>query len=240
MSTKKHYSKYNYKRNLIMYWRQFYPQYELPAGFVIHHIMPRSVAKQKGWDGYKINHPKNLIALHPDDHASIHKCRGDKYISDTFMLVAGFSNRGENNGMYGVVPWNKGLPMPKNISDALAEGAATWRDNGGMDEAYCNKISQTMTGVKKTDEHAKHIADAIKGEKHHSFNGYYHTPFGKLSASTQIEDKVPNQLVRRWCTNADKCVTIYSYTQNKFLQSLGDNVIGKTFREIGFWYEEIR
>jgi hypothetical protein len=202
--------------------------------------MPRSIAKQSGWDDYKINHPTNLIALHPDDHVSIHKNRGDKYVSDTFMTIAGFSNKGKNNGMYGKSPWSKGQKMDATSIRKTQAGAKLWRDNGGMDETYCNKISNTMEGVKKTTEHAMNIANAIKGDKHHSFNGYYHTPYGKLSASTQIEDRIPNQLVRRWCKNPDKCVTIYSYSQNSFLQSLGGDIIGKTFREIGFWFEEIK
>lgn len=78
----------NPRRNLTLYWKQFYPEWEIPAGFHVHHIKPKCTFESH--DDPRIHHPKNLIALHPDDHISIHKCRGDKWISERFILhVAG-------------------------------------------------------------------------------------------------------------------------------------------------------
>jgi len=45
-------------------------------GYHVHHIKPKSTFEDK--NDPQIHHPRNLIALHPDDHISIHKCRGDK------------------------------------------------------------------------------------------------------------------------------------------------------------------
>lgn len=70
----------DYRRNLINYWRQFYPEWEIPTGYHVHHIIPVSCGGS--------HHPKNLIALHPDDHISIHRCRGDK-IGDKFIYSIG-------------------------------------------------------------------------------------------------------------------------------------------------------
>ena len=65
----------NYRRNLELYWRQFYPHWKVPSGYHVHHIKPKSTYADK--NDPRIHHPRNLIALHPDDHASIHRCRGD-------------------------------------------------------------------------------------------------------------------------------------------------------------------
>ena len=78
------YSKYNYRRNLELYWQQFYPNWKIPKGYHVHHIKPRSLMR----DDNDVHHPTNLIALHVDDHVTIHKCRGDKPIGN-FICVAG-------------------------------------------------------------------------------------------------------------------------------------------------------
>ena len=73
MSTDIIYNK-NYRKNLTLYWKQFYPNWSIPKGYDVHHIKPRCL-----WDKEEIeqHHPKNLIALHPDDHYSIHNNRGE-------------------------------------------------------------------------------------------------------------------------------------------------------------------
>jgi len=80
----------NYRKNLITYWRQYHPDYQIPAGYHVHHIKPRCTFKDK--NDPSINHPSNLIALHPDDHYSIHRCRGDKYVNG-FLSVGGARKR---------------------------------------------------------------------------------------------------------------------------------------------------
>ena len=45
-------------------------------------------------DSFK-HHPKNLIALHPDDHLSIHKCRGD-VLACNFLYIKGLAQKSAN------------------------------------------------------------------------------------------------------------------------------------------------
>jgi hypothetical protein len=149
------------------------------------------------------------------------------------------AKQGENNPMFGVSPWNKGISPESHVLEAMKRGAADWRAAGGINDEYKNKISQSLLGVPKSKEHNANMTLAKKGVRSHHFSGYYHTPFGKLSASTEIEDVIPNQLVRRWCKNPDKIIHISSFSQNTFLQSLGTSIVGKTFRDIGFWYEPL-
>lgn len=78
-----------YRQNLILYWRQFLPNWDIPKGYHVHHIKPQSL-----FDGtLDAHHPKNLIALHPDDHLSIHKNRGDVFV-DVIVNSPLFSIKG--------------------------------------------------------------------------------------------------------------------------------------------------
>lgn len=106
----------SYRKNLINYWRQYYPDWEIPKGYHVHHIKPKSLG---GTD-----EARNLIALHPDDHVSIHLLRGDRYVKGRLLTMKNYKKtrqhinnhresliefhknnpdavRGENNGMYG-------------------------------------------------------------------------------------------------------------------------------------------
>lgn len=74
----------NYRKNLIIYRKQFYSDWEIPVGFHVHHINPRSTFDDSS--NPRINHPRTLIALHPDAHYTIHKWRSDKRVVKSFML----------------------------------------------------------------------------------------------------------------------------------------------------------
>ena len=77
-----------YRQNLINYWRQWYPEWDIPNGYHVHHIIPQSCGGS--------NHPSNLIALHPDDHVAIHKHRGDN-VSEKFVRVGGKGMEGRSH-----------------------------------------------------------------------------------------------------------------------------------------------
>jgi len=81
------YSKINYRKNITMYWQQYFPNWAIPKGFHVHHIKPKGTFEDK--NAPFMHHPKNLIALHPDDHASIHISRGD--------IVTSNGNKGSCN-----------------------------------------------------------------------------------------------------------------------------------------------
>jgi len=106
------YTHSNYRLNLTRYWQQFYPLWKIPIGYHVHHIKPKSLFKDK--DDPRMHHPRNLIALHPDDHISIHKLRGDSWLQGKFLLIAGMkpsaatrkkmseAQSGTRNARYGV------------------------------------------------------------------------------------------------------------------------------------------
>jgi len=101
----------NYRQNLINHMQQFDPSWSIPEGYHVHHIKPKSLGGTHA--------PNNLIALHVDDHISIHKCRGDK-ISDKFINCSQ-NLSGKNNPFYGKKHSTKTRKQMseswKNISD---------------------------------------------------------------------------------------------------------------------------
>lgn len=74
----------NYRHNLIKYWQQFSSDWNIPEGYHVNHIKPKCTFEDN--DDPLIHHPRNLIALHSDDHVSIHKCRGDKFVNEKLIL----------------------------------------------------------------------------------------------------------------------------------------------------------
>jgi len=70
-----------HRQALRNHWRQYYPEYEIPKGYHVHHILPRACG---GTDD-----PRNLIALHPDDHVTIHRCRGDDVTLEKWIVSGG-------------------------------------------------------------------------------------------------------------------------------------------------------
>lgn len=109
----------NPRSNLRLYWRQFYPNWEIPEGFHVHHIKPKCTFEDPS--NPKIHHPSNLIALHKDDHWTIHRLRGDKNVNWPFINVIGQKKQPHteetkkkiSQANKGKTAWNKGISVGK-------------------------------------------------------------------------------------------------------------------------------
>ena len=102
-----------------------------------------------------------------------------------------------------------------------------------------NETRQKLSEAGKCRVHSeetKHkMSEAKKGEKHPLFKGYYQTPWGRFVTLKEGETKLCSFVaVQRWCNNPNKVITNHSISASKYLQSLPESPIGKTFREIGF------
>ena len=200
--------------------------------FVCHHLLTKFT---KGKDNLRML--KALTQFQRDG-----KNTNRNITARQFQIIKEANSKsmsGKNNPSFGKDPWNKGIKSSPHIIKAAREGAKRWRDNGGMSQEYKNKISKALKGRKKPDGFGEKLSKAISGKNHYRFKGYYHTPHGKLTASTEIEDIIPNHLVRRWCKNSSKIISRSSYSQSDYLQSYGPDIIGLTFEELGFYYEPI-
>lgn len=86
------YTKRNYRQKYIE-WREKQNLSPMPSNFQVHHIKPKSICLLDGWDENRIHSPSNLIGLHPDDHESIHKLRGDHRDKTSSIWLMASANR---------------------------------------------------------------------------------------------------------------------------------------------------
>lgn len=209
MRDKIKYSKFNYRLNLIRYWQQYYPDWEIPKGFHVHHIRPKSLMRKDE----NVHHPRNLIALHLDDHITIHNLRGDKNIGN-FIAVAGV---------------RKGQKVSKESRLKMSRAKKGWK----MPAWQKKNLSKKFKGRYVSDQTRNKMANVQTGENSPHFKGYYQTPYGTFSGTTQ-QDTLPYKTIIDWCKNSDKVITKRIYSHSPYLKTLGEAVIGKTFKSIGF------
>ena len=104
--------------------------------------------------------------------------------------------------------------------------------------------SQITKRCWESDEYRKKLLSKImpKAENHYYFKGYYVTPFGKFSARDK-QNVLSKNCIGAWCKDkCDSLVSIQMYNKSNWLQEnyVKEDIVGKkTFRELGFWFEEI-
>lgn len=209
------YSKTNYRANILKYKRLTEPEYVIPEGYHVHHKVPRAKAIQMGWTVEQINHPDNLMVLSPEEHWLEHERSGDK-LTPRFLVLHGFCQNGSANPAYGKPGPFAGKKRP--------EHSAFLKANHPMRGKV--SIRRGMDNIN------------ARGEKNCQFCGYYHTPFGKFASRDEYKGtEISTSSVFRWCKEADRKINKTAYGKSKYLQSIGIEVIGKTFRDLGFWFE---
>ena len=171
----------NHRHNLELYWQQFYPNWKIPLGYHVHHIKPKCTFTDT--TDPRINHPRNLIALHPDDHQSIHRLRGDKIAVTGMIIVAcrkmsqktkdkiSKSNKGKvrTDAQRAVTSQaRKGIKRPPELIAATAE------KNRGKKRTpeTCQRISESKLGKnnpnfgkKLSNETRQKMSDSAKGKQ---------------------------------------------------------------------------
>jgi len=147
----------DYKNILENYWQQLLPGWKIPTGFHVHHIKPKSTYVDK--TDPRINHPSNLIALHPDDHYTIHKLRGDKYVRKGFMTICGRKTpmSAETKKKLSVAHTGKKLSA---VTKQKISAAHLGKSHSVQTK---EKIGAAHRGKKITEEHKKCLHDLYKG-----------------------------------------------------------------------------
>ncbi|RVO54931.1 NUMOD3 domain-containing DNA-binding protein [Sinorhizobium meliloti] len=100
-------------------------------------------------------------------------------------------------------------------------------------------LSAINRGKSLSEEHKRKIAaSARRGEENHSFGGYYRVPWGQFTTSKEAAEACNNLIspsgLVRICKSPDRVISRPGYVKCPYLMTLGESVIGKTFREIGF------
>lgn len=257
------YTKTNYRKNIVKFLRQFDPDYSIPKGYHVHHIVPKSEAKRLGWTKEQINHPSNLMVLSPEDHIQIHIDRGDKITKNLFLSMKYYVPDDKHRDNI-----SKSLKGRKLSESHLENRTKAQTDNllykfthktnvsfvatrkrvlNSLKMAYptlCNMINHgsiwkgwTCVKIENITENSE---DEIKNiyKQVNYFQGWYVTPFGKFTSTESIP--LPKNSVSRWCHRPDRQISLAGYSRATYLQSRGSRefVTSKTYRDLGFWFEE--
>lgn len=150
--------------------------------------------------------------------------------------------------------WREGrsqTPCPKcgkligAYQDSLSCGDC--RDRTGENNPFYGKthsaetkdrLREVATGRKQSQD----AKDAVTGENNGRFAGYYHTPWGIFPSTSQAQkacaDIMLSAAIQRICTNPDMEIQKTALSRSKYLsQKHDETVIGKTYRDLGFWFE---
>lgn len=145
----------------------------------------------------------------------------------------------ENSGGFGQ---GKGFKHSQDTIDIMIEKRTGQKRTAETKK----KMSQSQMGEgngfygrEHTDEAKRLIGEASKtrvGEKNSMFKGYYITPWGKFSTIKEAAtDMVSSSSIHQWCKHNHKTVNNIAISRSKYLTK---DDYGKTFKELGFWFEE--
>lgn len=165
------YTERNYRYNITLFWRQFFPDYVIPDGHHVHHIYPKCLCVQDGWTDARINHPRNLIVVHPVEHLAIHLARGDRFIKEKFILEIAGNKRGKQSSAT-IEKRRKSTTGKKRTPEQrerMRQAQLNRKQKTPEEKAItARRISNAKKGIKlgpKSDEHKKKLSIAIKGKK---------------------------------------------------------------------------
>ena len=120
-----------------------------------------------------------------------------------------------------------------------------------INKNFYNKANATNTGFTTygtnlpcTDEHKRNLSKCRIGKDNYLFTGYFRYMDYIFPTSIELGDVLglSQCIILRYCKTRNSLpVTRHSYVQSLFLQSLGsrNEIVGKTFRELGFGFEQI-
>lgn len=150
--------------------------------------------------------------------------------------------------------WNDNYKRKKYTSSYMKKyQLQRWEDKSYRIDTT-QKIKNT-TNTKSWKENHSHIMkevmnrpvvkEKISGKNSHNHSGYwiYKEKIFELSEDMALYLSIPSSTVRNYCkNNNDKVIIKSAYTRSLFLQSLGstDEVVGKTYNEIGFNFARIK
>ena len=140
----------------------------------------------------------------------------------------------------GAPPSNKGKKRPEQSRLMLGE------NNPSKRPEVREKISKSLRGRKVwcegivRPEHSE-VMKKKRGEEYPRFSGWYLTPWGRFSSYEEAcsGGMISVSALYKYCrTEPDKIISPQAYLKSKYLSSsFSRDVVGKTYKEIGFDYE---
>ena len=120
----------------------------------------------------------------------------------------------------------------QNISNSMK--------NRKFSDEHKNKISKSKTGILFSDEHKKNLSLCKTGTRNYQFVGWWIVPWGKFESSKKSATKlISYATIRKWCKKPNIIIDHNTIIRSKYLQSLKESPLDKTFKEIGFDFQSI-
>jgi len=259
------YSKTNYRKNITLYWQQYLPEYEIPKGYHVHHIKPRCICKQEGWSDEQINHPRNLIVVHPVEHWTLHYCRGDKIVSE-FTILAGWDkdrigkkiskalkkinpktglSKGQECALKSAntmkIKDKNGLSIYDKSAIKIRKKSLTKNPESGLTPAdivgaKCYKTRMKINSATGLNSYEQNGINQL-GEKNPLFKGWYITPLGKFvnKKEAALMLNLGVNALFSYCKKSERVITHRIVSRSKS-KHINEASIGKTFNDIGFGF----
>jgi len=98
------------------------------------------------------------------------------------------------------------------------------------------KMSKSQKGRHHSFEVKMKMSKSRKSFTNKNFKGYYITPWGKFKSSVDAtyNQSITDYSIRKWCVFSNKVICYRSLSRSKYLKSLKESPLGKTFKDIGF------
>lgn len=161
----------------------------------------------------------------------------DAYLKESQIVTESFVKNHNNYNICcggNIPPFHLG----KIRSDETKSKISKARSGMKFTKEHKLNMSKSRLNIKQTKEHKQKISNSNKGIKNNQFSGYFITPHGKFESSKLAStNRISSSSIRKWCKNPN--LIIDSVYRSKYLQSLKESPIGKTFKEIGFYFEPI-
>ena len=215
-----------------------------------HHIIPKSMGGSNAKDNLVLltereHYMTHLLITKHTTNSSLHKMlyafmrmKGkskNSHMYDSCRKKLSTMSSGENNPNYGLKHSHE---TKRKISKA-GMGNTRWLGKSHTRESKI-KIGRASKKRKHTVEAKRKMSLARIGHNNHLFTGYYVTPWGKFESSSSASIETCSfSSIQRWCKNSTKTISPRSHNTSKYLKLLPESPIGKTFKDIGFYFEPI-
>jgi len=149
--------------------------------------------------------------------------KGKKFSKESRLKMS-ISKKGKNHPMYG-------KKIPKKTRAKISQA------NSGKKRSEETKLK--IGAASKNRKHSNKSINKRKGKNNWKFNGYYITPYGKFeSKRLAVTDLISYNAIYNWCKKyPNKIISKYAIAKSEYLKRLPESPLGKTFREIGFYFE---
>ena len=125
------------------------------------------------------------------------------------------------------------------------KGLISGSNNPMYGKTHSDETKDKMRAAHKTRKEygkgrkASNIARKNMSESRRKMFGIeYHTPYG-IFTSSRDQTAITPATLRYWCKNNKTIVNKNMYKRSSYLKSIGETVIGKTLKQLGFSYATV-